>query len=89
MAESIKHWEGQGHSTESADHAFAITPSNSVNFDYTVRGVYVGGAGNVVIVTPNFNAVTFVGVPAGTVLPVKAVRVNSTSTTATSLVGLY
>jgi hypothetical protein len=33
--------------------------------------------------------VTFVAVPAGTVLPIRVSRVLSTSTTATSLINLY
>ena len=76
-------------SSESAGDFFAITPSDSTNFNYTVRGIYVGGTGNVAAVTEGGTAVTFSSVPAGTILPVRAVRVNSTSTTATNLVGLY
>lgn len=68
---------------------FNITPHDTTNFGYTVRGIYVGGAGNVVAVNEAGTAVTFIGVPAGTILPIYANRVNSTSTTATSLVGLY
>lgn len=68
---------------------FAITPHDTTNFAYTVRGIYVGGAGNVVAINEAGTAVTFIGVPAGTILPIYANRVNSTSTTATSLVGLY
>ena len=68
---------------------FAITPSDTVNFDRTVRGIYVGSGGDVVAVTEGGDAVTFVGAVTGSILPIMAVRVNSTSTTATSLVGLY
>lgn len=76
-------------SASSAYGAFAITPSDTVNFLFQVRGIYVGAAGNVVIVTDDNEAITFVGCVAGSILPVRAKRVNSTSTTATSLVGLY
>lgn len=68
---------------------FAITPHDSTNFAYTVRGIYVGVAGNVVAVNEAGTAVTFTAVPAGTILPIYANRVNSTSTTATNMVGLY
>lgn len=68
---------------------FAITPHDSTNFAQTVRGIYVGVTGDVVVVNEANAAITFVGVPAGTLLPVFAIRVNSTSTTASSLVGLY
>lgn len=77
-----------GNKLESSSYYFAITPSDTVNFDYIVRAVYVGGAGNVVAVRPDGTAVTFVGVVAGTWLPLNAMRINSTSTTATNMVGL-
>ena len=72
-----------------AESFFAITKSDSANFSFNVRGIYVGGTGDVVAVTEGGTAVTFTAVPAGTILPIRAIRVNSTSTTATSMVGLY
>lgn len=72
-----------------AESFFAITPSDTVNFSFFVRGIYVGGAGDVVAVTEGGSAVTFTAVPAGTILPIRASRVNNTSTTGTALVGLY
>lgn len=77
------------YSAASAEGFFAVTPSDTANFSFTVRGIYVGTAGNVVAVTEGGTAVTFSNVPAGTILPVRANRVNSTSTTASNLVGLY
>ena len=74
---------------QSAVDCFAISKNDSTNFSYQVRAIYVGGAGDVVVVTPEGNAITFAGVPAGTILPVRAVRVNSTGTDATNMVGLY
>lgn len=71
-----------------ATDAFAITPHDSTNFNENCRAIYIGGAGNIVVVTKQGNAVTFTGVLAGTILPIRAMRVNSTNTTATSLVGL-
>lgn len=69
--------------------AIAITPSDATNFtDGACHAIYVGGAGAVVAVV-NGAAVTFAAVPAGTVLRVRATRVNATSTTATNLVALY
>lgn len=68
---------------------FAITPHDSNDFSQgPVRGIYVGGAGNMVAVTTGGTAVTFTGVLAGSIIPIRAKRVNSTNTTATSLVGL-
>lgn len=71
-------------------NAFAITPSDTVNFvQGPVRAIYVGGAGNVSVVPQaGATAVTFTAPPVGTVLPITCVRVNAALTTATLLVGL-
>lgn len=72
-----------------AEFAEAVTKSDTVNFTGgAARALYVGGAGDVAVVLKSGTAVTFVGVPAGTILPVECKRVNSTSTTATSIVAL-
>lgn len=67
----------------------AITPHDTTNLSFYTRGVYVGGTGNVVAVLIDGTTVTFSNVPAGSVLPIAVKRINSTSTTATSLVALY
>jgi hypothetical protein len=67
----------------------AVTPSNSVNLTTEARALYVGGDGDVAAVGPDDGVATFVGVVAGTVLPIKVKRVNSTNTTATNIVALY
>lgn len=74
--------------TDPAGGAFAVTASDSTVLS-SVRAIYVGGAGNIALVTPNrATAVTFVGVAAGTILPVRATKVMSTNTTATDIVAL-
>lgn len=72
----------------SAIGGFAVVPSDTVNFPVRARMLYVGGAGNVSLVGADGVAVTFTAVPVGTVLPIEALRVNATLTTATNLVGL-
>ena len=67
----------------------AVTPHDSTNLNGAPIGLYVGGGGDLVAVGRDSAAVTFVGVAAGTVLPIAVKRVNSTSTTATSIVALY
>lgn len=77
------------HYTAAFREPFAITPSDTVNFSReTHGGIYVGGTGDVVAVLYDGSTVTFTAVPAGTILPVRAIRVNATGTTATNLVGL-
>lgn len=69
--------------------AVAVTPhdTNSISTQM-VRGVYVGGAGNVVVrLEGDQSTVTFTAVPAGTILPIHA-EVITTASTATNMVAL-
>ena len=61
--------------------------SDGTNLTQEARGIWVGVAGNVKITSRGGNALTFKGCAAGTVIPWIAVRVWSTGTTATDLVG--
>ena len=68
--------------------AVVITPSDADTFLKPVA-VYVGATGNVRIVPANGGAaLTFVGLPAGSMVPCLARAVYSTGTTATSLIGV-
>ncbi len=71
-----------------AADAFAITPNDATDLAIAARAIYVGGAGNLEIVTLAGSTVQFTGLGAGTTLPCSAVRVRATNTTATGLVGL-
>lgn len=76
----------------------AITKSDTVNFDASESktgqdvtpcdAIFVGGAGIIVAIMQNGVAVNFTCV-AGQLLPIRAIRVNSTTTTATLMVALY
>lgn len=68
----------------------AITPSDSTNIrtNMLTRGIYVGTSGALVAVRDGGETVSFVGV-AGTVIPIRCVRVNSTGTAASNLVALF
>lgn len=78
--------------------AVAITKSDTVNFDGSVStsgegvktcsAIFVGGAGIVVAILQSGDAVNFTCV-AGQVLPIRAIRMNSTTTTATLCIALY
>lgn len=73
------------------EHA-AVTPSDNVSGNHPLglaRGLYIGATGNVAIVSAQGTAVTYVGVPAGAIIQVQNIRVNSTNTTASSIVALF
>ena len=70
-----------------AQQCVAITPADS-DLSAQVRALYIGGIGDIKITDPQGNAVTFVNVQTGSILPVMAKRVWSTGTTATNIVGL-
>lgn len=77
-----------GAADQPAGRAEAVTPSDSTDLTYLSRALWIGVAGNVAVTMASGDAVTFVGVAAGTLLPVRVSRVKSTGTTATSLVAV-
>lgn len=70
-------------------HGFAIGAADGADLAAETRAIYVGGAGNLRLVLASGDEVTFTGLLAGTLLPVRATRVKATGTTATQLLGLY
>ncbi len=75
------------HDTGSAEAAAAITTSDTVGFS-ECAAIYVGVGGTIVALI-NGAAVTFLNAQSGSILPIRATRVNATGTTATNLVALY
>lgn len=72
-----------------ARQANAVTPHDANSQPGApFRSLYVAGAGNVAIVDLMGVSTTFVGIPAGFILPVWCTRVLATGTTATGIVGL-
>jgi len=69
-------------------HIFPIIPSDTVDLVYLPRGIYVGTAGNIAVLTLGGSIAIFVGALAGSILPVRAVRVYATGTTASNLLSL-
>ncbi len=86
-------WPDRQH--DPAVGVFAITPGTS-EFAHHTRGIYVGTAGNVVVVTLRNEEVLLTNVQDGTILPIRVKKVLATgtdspasTTTATNIVGLY
>lgn len=67
---------------------FVVTPDNAVLFTRPVRGLYVGGTGNLTVLTAEGDTLLISAVPVGTILPLSVKRVNATGTTATLIVAL-
>jgi hypothetical protein len=72
-----------------AEKLVSVTPSDTVNTTLPLRAIYVGVTGNVKILDMAGSTITLVGLAAGIFHPVCAMRVFSTDTTATSIVGVY
>ena len=53
------------------------------------NAIWVGGAGDVAVVMANGTPFTFAGVQDGTLILIRAIRVNLTNTTATDILALY
>lgn len=55
----------------------------------TARAFWIGGAGNLALTMDDGSSLTFVGIPAGTILPVQATVVLNSGTTATDVLALF
>lgn len=71
-----------------ASSGFSITPNDATDLAETVRALYVGGGGNLSVTMLSGEVLTLANVFAGSILPLRAVRVRATGTTATDIVGL-
>tara|TARA_R100000306_G_C4302180_1_gene105672 strand:+ start:218 stop:481 length:264 start_codon:yes stop_codon:yes gene_type:complete len=77
--------------------AAAVTPGAATAVIPPITGapssngciLYIGGAGDVQVITVGGDNITFVGVVAGTFFPVLVKQVVSTSTTATDILALW
>lgn len=72
-----------------AGDAAAVTPNDSTELTNTARALYIGGAGDVSVITLGGTTLTFAGATAGSIIPVRVTHVRSTDTTATNIVALW
>lgn len=75
--------------------ALSVTPSNSADIVAPTGGpndgcvLYVGTAGDIRVTTAGGDDVVFVGIAAGSFIPVQVVKVWATSTTASNIIALW
>ena len=72
-----------------AGDAASVTPNDGADLATASRALYIGGTGNVAVVTVGGDTVTFANVPSAAILPVRVARVLATGTTATNIVALW
>lgn len=75
-----------------AGNAWAVTKSDSTVFKNQTRAIYVGGAGDVYAwmwdpEAGKYASIPFIGVAAGTTLPIETMKIMA-ATTATNILGL-
>lgn len=69
--------------------AVEITPDDNNDLATWSKALYIGGGGNIEVqLVDDSGPTTFIAVPTGTVLPIRAKRIFSTGTTATFIVAL-
>lgn len=73
------------------DYAIPVSLSDTNNFGVACRGLWVAhsAAATLKVTMPNGDAVTFTNIPAGTILPIRCVRVWSAGSTVTTVIALY
>lgn len=89
MAAAVDRFPGAEDLLSPADHAGAVTPSDTAQLAFVTKRLWVGGAGNVTLITVGGETVEYASVPAGTYLRVRAAQVKATGTTATNIVAEY
>jgi hypothetical protein len=75
--------------SDTPSRAFEITPHDTNELSNVTRALYVGGLGDVAVVTAGGDEVTFASVSPGTYLPLRVKQVKATGTEATDIIGVY
>lgn len=75
--------------TSPAREAAAIMPNDTTDLPSLPRAIYVGQTGDVSARFPGGQSAVFGNVQAGSFLPIRALGINATGTTAAGLVALW
>lgn len=72
-----------------ARELWAVTPSNSETLPKIAKAIFVGGSGDISIrAASDAVPVVLKNVPAGMILPIRALQIHASGTTATDIVAL-
>ena len=75
--------------TSPAANGQVVVKSDTTILPEAVRAIFVGGAGDVAVVTSGGDTLTFTGVTAGPMLPIRVKQILSTNTTATDMIIIW
>lgn len=75
--------------TSPASHFASVTPHDTTPLTKSSRSLYIGGAGDVAVTSVEGDEEVFVGVVAGTILPIRVSHVRAVGTTATNILSLW
>lgn len=70
-------------------HAAAITKSDTDELTHVTRAIWVGGAGDMCVVTASGEEVTITSIPDGCLIPIRAKQVKATATDCTDMIALW
>jgi len=71
-----------------ASTGFTVVPDDGTDLPEATRALYVGMGGNLAVTMLSGAEFVLTGLPDGSLLPLRAVRVRATGTTAGAIVGL-
>lgn len=72
----------------SATDGYLITPNDTIELQYVTNGIYVGLGGDINVQLMKGTTLLLRNVPTGFIMPVRALKILATGTTAGYLVGL-
>ncbi|RLJ41424.1 hypothetical protein BCF46_3217 [Litoreibacter meonggei] len=72
-----------------ARSASTVVPNDTRDLPHISRALYVGQTGALSVEMADGDVVTFEGVPAGSMLPIRASKVRATGTTAAAVLSLW
>lgn len=72
-----------------ARSAATVVPNDAGDLAQVSRAIYIGQGGSLSVEMADGDTVVFEGVPTGSLLPIRAKKVNATGTTAAAIVSLW